>query len=131
MKAAFTGTIVLALVFSASPCLSEDDAPRRKTISEEEARIVSARLYEDLLITACKNGWRYSWKQVTHGFKRHFQELKLQLSNDGYTIVSTTVASDDDMRRPAMVTAAGKRNSPTFGCARQYWLETRAGILQP
>jgi hypothetical protein len=125
VKAAFTATIILALGSSIPPCLSENNAPRWKTITEEEVRTLSASLYRDILITACKNGWRFPRKQLEHGFKRHLQELKLQLSNDGYRIVSTTVASDDDKRRPSMATVGGNRKSPTFGCARRYWLETR------
>lgn len=125
MKAAITATFVVALICSTPPCLSENIAPRQKTISEEEVRILSARLYRNILITACRNGWRYPRKQVVHGFKRHFQELRLQLSNDGYTIVSATERSDDYIRRRSMTMVGGNRKPPTFGCARAYWLETR------
>jgi len=130
VKSAFTGTIIVAFVFSASPCLSEVDAPRRP-ISEREIRIISVRQYTALLVTACNNGWRYSLKHVESGFKRHLKELKLQLLNDGYTIVTATVTNDDDKRRPAMVIAAGIGKSATLGCARPYWLETRGQIPPP
>ncbi|WP_455274416.1 hypothetical protein [Rhizobium herbae] len=125
MKAAFAATIVLALISSIRPCLSENNAPRWKTITEEEVRILSASLYRDILIIACKNGWRYPRKQLEHGFKRHLQELKLQLSTDGYKIVSATVASDDEKRRSSIAMAGGNTKSSAFGCARPYWLENR------
>jgi hypothetical protein len=125
VKTATAATFVVALICLTQPCLSENIAHRQKTISEEEVRILSARLYRNILVTACKNGWRYPRKLVVHGFKRHFQELKLQLSNHGYTIVSGTVASDDRIRRRSMAMVGGNRKSPTFGCARAYWLETR------
>ncbi|MBP1862102.1 hypothetical protein [Rhizobium herbae] len=130
MKAAFTGVILLDLVFSTTPCLAHDEVARGKVISEEEARTISAHLYADILITACKNGWRYPLQQVASGFERHFKELKLQLSNDGYTIVSMTV-NDNDERHPAMMIASGERKSPTFGCAHPYWLEIRDRIALP
>ena len=125
VKAVMTATFIVALLCSTPLCFSEDIVSHRKTISEVEVRILSARLYRNILITACKNGWRYPRKQLAHGFKRHLQELKLQLSNHGYTIVSATVPSDDYVRRRSMATVDGDRKSPTFGCARAYWLETR------
>lgn len=127
MKSAFTGTIIFAFVFSASPCLSENDAPRRP-ISEREVRIISARQYTALLVTACNNGWRYSLMHVENGFKRHFKELKLQLLNHGYTIVPAYRGSAESKRPPVKLMAAGNRNSTKFGCARPYWLETRGRI---
>lgn len=127
MKSAFTGTIIFAFVFSASPCRSEVDEPR-SSISEREVRIISARQYSTLLVTACNNGWRYSLKHVKNGFKRHFKELKLQLLNHGYTIVLTYPGSADSKRSPVKLMAAGNRSFTKFGCARPYWLETRGRI---
>ncbi|MCV9961077.1 hypothetical protein OIU34_04115 [Pararhizobium sp. BT-229] len=124
MKAAFTGCITLALVFSGTPpCLSGEEERPGKVILQEDARILSARLYSAILIRACQNGWRYPLKHVRNGFKRHFEEFKLQLSNDGYTIVSTG-AADGESKRPAILTMADiTRTSARFGCARRYWLE--------
>lgn len=122
MRAAFMGCITLALVLSGtSPCLSGDEVTRGKMISQEDARILSARLYSDILVRACQNGWRYPLKQVRSGFKRHFEEFKLQLSNGGYTIVSTSAA--DGERQTPLITADITRTSGRFGCARQFWLE--------
>jgi hypothetical protein len=126
VKIAIAATFVVALICSTQPCLSENIAPRwKKTITEEDVRILSARLYRDILITACKNGWRYPRKQLEHGFKRHFRELKLQLSSEGYRIVSAIVAGEKDKRPTPMARVAGHKEPETFGCARRYWLETR------
>ncbi len=127
MKSAFKETILFAFVFSASPCLSEVDAPRRH-ITEREVRTISARQYTALLVTACNNGWRYSLKHVESGFKRHFKELKLQLLEDGYAIVPAYRGSTESKRLSVKLMAAGNRNSIKFGCARPYWLETRGRI---
>ncbi|WP_156397689.1 hypothetical protein [Rhizobium sp. Root1204] len=120
MKGIIAVTYVSALICSAQPCLSENIASSQKTITEEEVRTLSGRLYRNILIAACKNGWRYPRKQLEHGFKRHLQELKLQLSNDGYRIVP----SDNTRRRSPMVMVR-EWKSPTFGCERQYWRVTR------
>ncbi len=123
MRAAFTGCITLALVISGTPCLSGEEARHGKVILEEDARLVSARLYSAILIRACQNGWRYPLKHVRSGFKRHFEEFKLQLSNDGYTIVSTTAADGESRRQAPLTLADITRTSARFGCARQFWLE--------
>lgn len=124
VRAAFVGCITLALFFSGTPpCLSGEVTHHGKVISQEDAQIVSARLYSAILIRACQNGWRYPLKQVRSGFKRHFEEFKLQLSNDGYTIVSTTAVDGETGRQAPLTLADITRTSARFGCARQFWLE--------
>lgn len=124
MRAAFMGCITLALVFSgAPPCLSGEEERPGKVILQEDVRILSARLYSAILIRACQNGWRYPLKHVRNGFKRHFEEFKLQLSNDGYTIVSTGAGRGKSTRQAALTTVDITPTSARFGCARRYWLE--------
>jgi hypothetical protein len=125
VKTILTATIILALFSSIQPCASKNNAPLWKTITEEDVRILSARLYRDILITACMNGWRYSRKQIERGFKRHLEELTLQLSSSGYRIVVASTGSDVSRRHSSKARISGNKKSPTFGCARQYWIESR------
>jgi hypothetical protein len=131
VKAAFTGAIVLALVFSASPCLSQDDTARKQTITEGDVRNLSARQYTVILVTACNNGWRFPLKRVESGFRRHLNELRLQLLSDGYTIVSPSRSIGERRKPSAKVATAGIRKSKWAGCARPYWLETHGQIPAP
>lgn len=124
MKAALAGLVALALVFSSAPaCLAGDNASLGKVISEGEARIISARLYSAVLIRACKNGWRYPLSRVKSGFKRHFEEFKLQLANSGYVVVPNR-SGDGARKQPRISTVVVNDHiAPRFGCARKYWLD--------
>ncbi|WP_156393891.1 MULTISPECIES: hypothetical protein [unclassified Rhizobium] len=126
MKATLGGCIALALVFSSVPPGSPDDGfSPDKVISEDDARIISARLYSVILIRACRNGWRYPLSHVKSGFRRHFAEFKLQLISDGYTIVPNRAVHGGRNQRRASAVIANDRIAPRFGCARQYWLGER------
>ena len=57
-------------------------------------RTTSAELYSGILIRACRNGWRYPRSQIESGFNRHLGELKLQLVDQGYTIVPDVTANN-------------------------------------
>jgi DNA-binding transcriptional LysR family regulator len=116
---------MLALLVSAGPCLSEGTQREGKLISEDAVRTTSAELYSDILIRACRNGWRYPRSQIESGFKRHLGELKLQLVAQGYTIVPD-VTTTNSHRRLIETAFAAKRQpvaSRQFGCTRQYWLD--------
>ena len=90
---------MLMLPMSAAPCLSEGMQPGGKLISEDALRAVSAELYSDILIRACRKGWRYPRSQIESGFKRHLGELRLQLVDQGYTIVPDLKANNS-LRSP-------------------------------
>jgi hypothetical protein len=79
---------VLVLTAEAKPSMSEDTTSRPKMISEDALRLVSAEAYFALLRRAQANGWRYSLIAIQKGHIRHFEELKLQLLDQGYTIIS-------------------------------------------
>jgi hypothetical protein len=85
---------MLMLPVSASPSLSEGMQPGGKLISEDTLRAVSAELYSDILIQACRKGWRYPRSQIESGFKRHLRELSVQLVDQGYTIVPDLKANN-------------------------------------
>ena len=63
----------------------------RKLISEAEIQIVSDAAYTGLLRQALNKGWRFAPEQIEKGYRRHFEELKLQLINQGYTILAGEV----------------------------------------
>lgn len=50
-------------------------------------QIASAEAYLRILRLADRNGWRYPAAQIEKGFRRHFEELTLQLVVHGYTII--------------------------------------------
>ena len=116
---------MLALLLSAGPCLAEGTQRDGKPISEDAVRTASAELYSDILIRACRNGWRYPRSQIENGFKRHLGELKLQLVAQGYTIVPDVTANNS--HRSLIETAFAAKRQPVasrrFGCSRQYWLD--------
>jgi hypothetical protein len=49
--------------------------------------MMSAMAYTELLRQALGKGWRYTPEQIECGYRRHFEEFKLQLLDQGYTIV--------------------------------------------
>jgi hypothetical protein len=124
-KSSILAFTMLALLVSAGPCLSEGTQRAGKLISEDAVRATSAELYSDILIRACRNGWRYPLNQIESGFRRHLGELKLQLVAQGYTIVPDVTATNSHRR--LIETAFAARRQPVasrrFGCSRQYWLD--------
>ena len=116
---------MIAMLLSAGPCPAEDPQNDAAPISDTVVRKISAGLYSDLLVRACRNGWRYSRSQIRNGFKRHFEELKLQLILEGHTIVPG-IEPNNSPRGPVHEAFAAKRQAVTsrqFGCARPYWLD--------
>ena len=107
---------ILVLPVSAAPCLSEGTQTDGKLISEETVRAASAELYSDILIQACRNGWRYPRSQIENGFKRHFEELKLQLIDQGYTVVPDMTANEADVQRTILGSKSQLVGSRQFGC---------------
>jgi hypothetical protein len=90
---------VLVLALSATTSLPEDTRSPAKSISEDAVKIASAYAYSDLLRKAYRNGRRYTPSAIETGFRRHFEEFKLQLIDQGYTI--TPGDTDRSPLRPA------------------------------
>jgi hypothetical protein len=88
-------------------------------------RTVSARLYSDILEAACLNGRRYPRSQIESGFKRHFDEMRLMLIGEGYTIVPNVTENNSSWSLSEMAFDAERRLdlSPQFGCFQAYWLD--------
>jgi hypothetical protein len=80
-------SIVVVAALAAAPALAGDKSSTPKLIAESAARSVSDLTYTELLTQAMKKGWRYSPTQIENGYRRHFEEFKLQLIDQGYTIV--------------------------------------------
>ena len=116
---------MLVLPLSTGPCLTQGTQHDAKPISEDAVKAASAELYSDILVRACRNGWRYPRSQIENGFKRHLGELKLQLVAQGYTIVPDVTAPNSHRRliETAFATKRQPVASRRFGCSRQYWID--------
>ena len=120
----FAGVLAAMLVASAGECWPDDGLPY-KPIPEEAVRTASARLYSDILRQACLQGRRYPRSQIERGFKRHFQEMRLMLAEEGYTVVPNVTENNSSWSLSAMEFDAKRRLDiqPQFGCFGAYWLD--------
>ena len=114
-------TAILLLSVSARPCLSQGAQTNAKLISEEAVKAASAELYSDILVRACRNGWRYPRSQIENGFKHHLAELKLQLIDQGYTIFPDMTANDPHVQETILGTKRQLIESRRFSCSHPYW----------
>ena len=57
-------------------------------ITEVEVKRLSDAIYSWLLDQAIQKGHFYSPEVIASGYKRHFEELKVQLIDRGYTILA-------------------------------------------
>lgn len=96
------------LVASAGECWSEDSLPYKR-ISEETVRVVSAQMYSDILRRACLQGRRYPSSQIESGFKRHFDEMRLMLVGEGYTVVPNVTENNSSWSLSEMEFDAKRR----------------------
>lgn len=112
---------ILVLSVSAGPCLSEGTQTNGKLISEEAVKAASAELYSNILVRACRNGWRYPRSQIENGFKRHLAELKLQLIDQGYTVVPDMTATDRHVQGTISATKRQLVGSRRSSCSHPYW----------
>ncbi|MEK1851857.1 MAG: hypothetical protein AAAC48_08225 [Phyllobacterium sp.] len=96
MKKLLVAGGLLALLLA--PSWSQEPSQPKPIISEEMVRIISAKAYSKLLLQAYEKGWRYPRSQIEKGFKRHFEELKLQLVAQGYAIISQDAEEDLNAR---------------------------------
>ncbi|MER8410037.1 hypothetical protein [Mesorhizobium sp. M1342] len=114
-------TVLLVLLVSADPCLSEGTQTDSKLTSEETVKAASAEQYSDILVRACRNGWRYPRSYIENGFRRHLAELKLQLVDQGYTVVPDMTANDPQVQRTISRTKRRLVGSRQFSCSHPYW----------
>jgi len=112
---------ILVLSVSAGPCLSEGAQTNGKLIPEDAVKAASALLYSDILVRACRNGWRYPHSHIESGFKRHLAELKLQLVDQGYTVLPDMTANDLHVEGTISGTERQLIGSRRFSCSHPYW----------
>jgi ABC-type proline/glycine betaine transport system substrate-binding protein len=85
VRSCFAVLAIAAMVHAGSAAAGERKTD--KVVSEAAVRAVSDSTYAELLSQALRKGWRYTPGQIESGYKRHFEEFKLQLIDQGYTIV--------------------------------------------
>ncbi len=76
------------MAVSASPVCAGGSSKYPKIIAEAEAKGLSDAVYAWLLDQAIRKGHHYSPEAIASGYKRHFEELTLQLIDQGYTILA-------------------------------------------
>lgn len=128
MARSLASPLAAMLVASAGECWAENGLPY-KPISEEAVRVFSAQMYSDILKRACLQGRRYPSSQIESGFKRHFQEMTLQLIAEGYTIVPNVTDNNSSWSLSQVEFDAKRRLGfpPQFGCFGAYWLNENRG----
>jgi hypothetical protein len=77
--------IVAALM--SVPAHAGNDARKPKVVFEAAVKAVSDDAYMELVRQAWSKGWRFTHEDIEKGLRRHFEEFKLQLIGDGYTIL--------------------------------------------
>ena len=117
-----TGLLAATLVASAGRCWSNDTS---RQISEDALRTISAQMYSGILSQECMHGRRYVQSRIENGFKRHFEEMRLRLIADGYTIVPNVTESNSQWTHSEMAFDAKRRLGipRQFGCLHAYWLD--------
>ena len=115
--------VAFVLALSNGPSLPEAAEIDGRAIPENVVRTASARLYADILSRACRKGWRYPRTQIENGFRRHFEELQLQLIDQGYTVVPSTTTNNPHVQRTILASKRQLARSRQLGCSSQYWLD--------
>ncbi len=86
-----SGRVVAALAclaFSTTPENAAATDCGRLVISESAVQMASMGAYYRILLQSYERGRRFAPQQVQKGFRRHFEELKLQWENRGYAVLS-------------------------------------------
>ena len=87
--------------------------------------MISAQMYSGILSQECLNGRRYPQSRIENGFKRHFEEMRLQLIADGYTIVPNVPENNPRWTLSEMAFDRQRRLGipRQFRCLDAYWLD--------
>jgi len=84
MKITYTAIALIAL---ASASWAGAPSEPYKAITENELKSISDAVYSQMISGALKRGHHFAPELIEKGFNRHFQELRLQLLDDGYVIL--------------------------------------------
>jgi hypothetical protein len=79
--------LALALLALGPAALAADARKPGKAIPESEVRAISDATYGELLRQACRKGYCFTPAEMESGFRRHFEEFKLRLEDEGYVIL--------------------------------------------
>ena len=87
--------------------------------------MISAQMYSGILSQECMHGRRYPQSRIENGFKRHFEEMRLRLIADGYTIVPNSNENSALWTRSQMAFDTKRRLGlrRQLGCLGAYWLD--------
>jgi hypothetical protein len=80
--------LTLIAAVSATPVCANGSSQQPKITTEAEVKRLSDAVYTWLLEQAIRRGHHYSAEVIASGYKRHFEELKVQLIDQGYTILA-------------------------------------------
>jgi hypothetical protein len=80
--------LTISAILIAVPAYAGDDARKPKVVFEAAVKAVSDDAYMELVRQAWSKGWRFTREDIEKGLRRHFEEFKLQLIGEGYTILS-------------------------------------------
>ena len=80
--------LTISAILIAVPAYAGDDARKPKVVFEAAVKAVSDDAYMELVRQAWSKGWRFTHEDIEKGLRRHFEEFKLQLIGEGYTILS-------------------------------------------
>ena len=87
MSKSYPMALVITAALIATPVHAGDTAGNHKVIFEAVVRIASDNTYMKIMRQAWSKGWRFTSEQIEDGARRHFEELKLQLVDQGYIIL--------------------------------------------
>lgn len=79
--------LALVAVLSATPAQAGEAARKPRVTTEAAAKMISDLTYTDILRQAWRKGWRFTPEQIESGYRRHFEEFKLVLMDQGFSIL--------------------------------------------
>jgi hypothetical protein len=88
MKRLYFSVLIIVASVHGGQAWADDIASAPKVVSEVTVKMISDLTYADLLGQAMKRGWCYTPAQIESGYRRHFEEFKLQLMDQGYIILA-------------------------------------------
>lgn len=120
MRATSVATLVAVGCFTIWPSHAGGGDPQ-KLMHEIKVREISAKQYTDLLRLACFNGFRYRQEVIRNGYRRHYEELRLSLIDQGYTIIPDLKPTHLIVALIATGQALRSEEMSEPGCFRARW----------
>ena len=87
MTKPFFAVLAIVGIMLAGSAGAGEKMPTQRVVTETAVRMVSDLTYAEILSQALRKGWRYTPEQIESGYRHHFEEFKLQLIDQGYTIL--------------------------------------------